>query len=174
MVTSILEAGQRLERSEDETLPRRAGLNRLPALVLFIVGVAAMIGAWNLSVGSLQHPQPGLWPFVVSFVIALTGGILTLFPEQIPLEAWNRRSLGVIGGIVSLGVFIILFETIGFIIPAILMLVLWLKVFGGERWIPTIILSIVGSATSYLLFAELLGVPFPQDIVLNALSWIGI
>ncbi|MCO4250353.1 tripartite tricarboxylate transporter TctB family protein [Pseudarthrobacter raffinosi] len=142
---------------------------RLVPLVLVAAGVSAVIGSWRLSLGELNSPGPGLWPFIVSIAVTITAAILTLVPDSAVPETWTRRTAGIAGGVGSLCVFVVLFESIGFLIPAFLMLMLWLRAFGREPWRWTIPLAVGGAVVLHVIFAGLLGVPFPDDIVVTTL-----
>lgn len=148
----------------------RPRLRRIVPLVLLVAGVSAVLGSWRLSLGELNNPGPGLWPFIVAIAVTITAAFLTLFPDSAVPEAWTRRTAGIAGGVGSLCVFVVLFESIGFLVPAFLMLLLWLRVFGQESWRWTIPLAVGGAAVLHLVFAGLLGVPFPDDIVVTAFS----
>ncbi|MHA7301721.1 tripartite tricarboxylate transporter TctB family protein [Pseudarthrobacter sp. MDT1-22] len=150
-------------------LPRHQ-IRRLVPLVLVAAGVSAVIGSWRLSLGELNSPGPGLWPFIVSVAVTIAAAILTLFPDSAVPEAWTRRTAGIAGGVGSLCVFVVLFESIGFLIPAFLMLMLWLRAFGREPWRWTIPLAVGGAVMLHVIFAGLLGVPFPDDIVVTSLT----
>lgn len=84
------------------------------------------------------------------------------------------KSFSVVAAVASLTVFIVVFKMAGFLLPAVLMLILWLRVFGRESWRSTITLALAGPATLFVIFDQLLGLPFPNDLVLHALSLIGI
>jgi putative tricarboxylic transport membrane protein len=142
--------------------------SRIAPLVLLLLGASAAVGSWQLSLGDLAHPRPGLWPFLVSVAVLVPAVIMLVAPGSSLPDPWTARTAAVAGGVGSLGLFIVLFEAVGFLIPATLMLALWLKVFGRETWRLTVPLAIAGATVLYLLFAELLGVPFPDDIVLSA------
>lgn len=152
----------------------RAHRHRLVPLVPLLLGGLAMVGSYQLSLGELDNPGPGLWPFIVAAVVTITSLILVITEDPSEHESWTHRTAGIVGGLVSLGIFIVLFESIGFLIPAFFMLVLWLRVFGEEPWRWVVPPSIGGTIVMYVLFAELLGVPFPEDLVLSALSRIGV
>jgi putative tricarboxylic transport membrane protein len=143
---------------------------RLVPLVLVAAGVSAVIGSWRLSLGELNSPGPGLWPFIISIAVTITAAILTLFPDSAVPESWTRRTAAIAGGVASLCVFVVLFESIGFLVPAFLMLMLWLRTFAREPWRWTIPLAVGGAVVLHIVFADLLGVPFPDDIVVNTLN----
>lgn len=161
----------------DEALPAagrldRPGhwLRRLVPLLLVAAGVSAVIGSWQLSLGELNSPGPGLWPFIVSVAVTMAAVALMLFPDSAVPEAWTRRTAAIVAGVGSLCVFVVLFEAIGFLVPAFLMLMLWLRAFGREPWRWTVPLAVGGAVVLHVVFAGLLGVPFPDDIVVTTLS----
>ena len=149
---------------------RHAGRYRLVPLVLLAIGVAAVIGSWRLTLGELNNPGPGLWPFVVSIAATIAAAILTVVPDLEAYEKWTRRTTMLAGGVLSLVVFILLFEAIGFVVPSVLLLLLWLRAFGEESWRLALVLAVGGTAVFYLGFAVLLGVPFPDDIVVGSIT----
>lgn len=147
----------------------RAKRSIAPA-VLLVLGVGAGIGSWQLRLGSLQHPEPGLWPFATSLLVTLSALVLLIRPDPDPGEEWTRKSWSLGAGIGILAAFILLFGAVGFLIPAVLMVGVWLRAFGGESWRYTLILAIGGPAILYVIFNNLLGVPLPDDVLLRAFS----
>ncbi|RBY74844.1 tripartite tricarboxylate transporter TctB family protein [Blastococcus sp. TF02-09] len=142
-------------------------LYRLAPLVLLLFGVTAMLQARDLSLGELSAPGPGLWPFIVASLLSLTALVLLVIDDPADYEPWTRGTAGIGLGLVSLAVFIVLFEQIGFLVPATLMLLFWLRLFAREPWKWAVPLAVIGAVVFHLLFAEGLGVPFPDDIVLG-------
>lgn len=142
-------------------------VHRLGPLVPLALGVYALVASYRLSLGELTSPGPGLWPFMVSMLITLTGAILLVIDDPDDYEPWTRGTATIVGGLVSLGVFIVLFQAIGFLIPAVLMLLLWLKIFADEPWKWAVPLAFGGAIGLYLIFERALGVPFPDGILLG-------
>ena len=127
--------------------------------VVLVATVAA--GGFGLFEASAHQGQP----LLASLLLTGTAAVLVLIDPAEDYEPWTRGTVRIIAGLVSLGVFILLFQTFGFVVSAFLMLVLWLKVFGGESWRWALGLAAAGTAVMYLLFVELLGVPFPDGLV---------
>lgn len=140
-------------------------LHRIAPLLLLALGAAAVVGSRRLGLGELTAPGPGLWPFIVSVLITGTAAALVLVDPAEDYERWSLGSVRIVAGLVSLGVFILLFQALGFVVSAFLMLLLWLRVFGGESWRWSLGLAAGGTAVMYLLFVEALGVPFPDGLV---------
>lgn len=137
-------------------------LYRLAPALLLVFGLAAMYGAYQLGLGELGAPGSGLWPFMVASLMTLTALLLLFIDDPGDYEQWNRNALRIAGGLLSLAVFIVLFEAIGFVIPAILMLLFWLRLFAKEPWRWAVPLALGGALVFYLLFDVALAVPFPD------------
>lgn len=142
-------------------------LYRIAPLLLLLFGIAAMLQARDLSLGRFDAPGPGLWPFLVASLLALTALILLFIDDPADYEPWTRGTVGIGLGLLSLGVFIVLFEQLGFLLPAVLMLLVWLRLFAREPWRWALPLAVVGALAFHLVFVEVLGVPFPDDVLLG-------
>lgn len=153
------------EKAPDRTQARRAGIHRVTGLLLLAFGVFAVTQSLALGVGELIHPGPGLWPLALSVVLCVLSVILVVVDSAEDYERWDRRSMTVVLGLASLLAFVLLFETLGFVISAFLMLLLWLRVFGGESWAWTVGLALAGAIGFQLLFVNALGVPFPDGVL---------
>lgn len=143
----------------------RGQWHRIGPLLVLAVGVGALVGAVGLSLGELTAPGPGLWPFVVALLLTGTALVLLVVDDPEDYEPWTRGTVRIVGGLAGLAVFVVAFEVIGFLLPAFLMLLLWLRVFGRESWRWALGLALAGSVGMYLLFDTVLGVPFPDDVV---------
>lgn len=141
--------------------------HRLGPLVPLLLGGSALWGAYELSLGELTNPGPGLWPFIVAVVITGSALVLLFVDDPLDYERWTRRTASIVGGLVSLGLFIALFQVLGFLVPAVLMLLLWLKVFGEEPWRWAVPLAVGGAVLLHLVFVEALAVPFPRGVLLS-------
>ena len=144
-----------------ETLSRRVAV----ALVPFAVGVFGVLHASDLQLGGLATPGPGLWPYLVSALIVLSSMALVGTGRSTAGRGFTRKSVSILAVLASLAVFILVFETLGFITAASLSLAFWLRFVGGESWRLTLILSVLGTIAFQVVFVELLRVPFPDDVV---------
>ncbi|RVX38666.1 putative tricarboxylic transport membrane protein [Nonomuraea polychroma] len=142
-------------------------LNVVAALVPLVIGVVAAIMSWSLGVGSLSAPGPGMWPLVVSVAMVIVAAVLVL--QSRPRgdeERFTKDVVTVAIAAASLIGYAFLFELVGFEVPTIALLVLWLKGLGRESWRMTAVVSVVATAALYLLFITGLGVSLPHIIQL--------
>ncbi|GAA1874926.1 tripartite tricarboxylate transporter TctB family protein [Paeniglutamicibacter psychrophenolicus] len=167
MVSSPVTAIQDVQLKRTDRAGRRIAGRRIAPLVLFALGAVATVGSIRLELGTLQHPEPGLWPLITALTIVFSSIVILVRPGAETLEPWTSKSISVATGVSSLCAFIVLFSLVGFFIPAVLMMLLWLRVYGGESLRTTIILSLAGPLVLYVIFDSLLGVPFPRDLLLG-------
>lgn len=151
----------------DEGRTRPSQLHRLGPVVPLLLGVYALYASYQLSLGQLNAPGPGLWPFLVALLVTVTAAALLVIDDPDDYEPWTRGTATIVGGLVSLGIFIVLFQAIGFLIPAVLMLLVWLKIFAEEPWRWAVPLALGGALVLHLVFVEAFGVPFPDGPLLG-------
>jgi putative tricarboxylic transport membrane protein len=117
--------------------------------------------------GSWQSPAPGLFPLLVSLVLA--GLALTLLLVTLgthapapPGESPAARPTKVWWTLVSLLAFYALLEWLGFLLASFLLLFFLLRAIAGQRWRVTLAISVGASLSSYLVFDRLLKLPLPR------------
>jgi putative tricarboxylic transport membrane protein len=139
--------------------------NLIAALVPLAVGVLAAVLSWQLGLGDLADPGPGLWPLIVSVAMVVLAAVLAARPAPTgEEERFGRESIIVAVAVVSLLGYALLFEQVGFEIPTAALLVLWLKVLGRESWMVTVAVSLGATAALYLLFITGLDVSLPHIV----------
>lgn len=148
----------------------RGEIHRVAPLAVLALGIAGVVGSVALSLGELTQPGPGLWPFLVACLLTGSSAILLVVDDRAEYEAWTGGTARIVGGLVGLAVFVAAFEAIGFVLPAFLMLLLWLRIFGRESWRWAVPLAVLGSVGMQLLFAGALGVPFPDGPLTDLLG----
>lgn len=140
-------------------------LNTVVAAVLLVVGAGAALLAWRLDVGTAEEPGPGMWPLIVGIaMVALAAAQLLRPTESGPVERFTADTWIVAVGVVSLLAYTALFERVGFEIPTVALLVVWLRVLGRESWLSTVSVSLGGVVALYLIFVTALGVSVPHLI----------
>lgn len=140
--------------------------NLVAAGVILLVSVVAAVMSASLGVGSLAEPEPGMWPLIVSVVLVAFSVVLLLQSGQKGDEqAFGRESLIVVVAVVSLIAYAALFENIGFEVPTVAILMLWIKGLGRQSWITSLSVSFGSCAVIYAVFISALGVPLPHIVV---------
>jgi putative tricarboxylic transport membrane protein len=140
----------------------RAHLHRIAPLLLLALGVGALLMARDMGLGELTAPGPGLWPAIVSGLLTATAAALLFLDPIEDYEPWTSGTARIVAGLAGLALFVLLFELIGFVIPAFLLLTAWLRFFGGESWRMALVLAAAGSLVLFLVFVTALNVPFPS------------
>ena len=153
--------GAVVQPSAHEEIPRAgAWAHYVAGLVPLAFGAAAMVYSLGLGFGSPTDPGPGLWPFVTSAVLTASSVVLLVFGRGLggDYEGFTSGARIIAFGVVSLGVFVVLFQRVGFELPCLLVFVFWLKFLGGEPWRTTIVVSVGATAVFYVLFIVLLNI----------------
>jgi hypothetical protein len=162
---SLTDAVHEVEELEHEYRPPAAGTlsNVLTAAAVVVLGVAALVGASSLGIGSAARPGPGLWPMVISVVLVVLG-VALLFGARRTTDAerFSGGSLLVVAGLATMVVFVAVIEVIGFEIPAALLCFVWLRFLGREGWRMSVGTSVAVVIGFYLVFVAALGVPIPH------------
>jgi putative tricarboxylic transport membrane protein len=138
----------------------------LPALVWLGVGAAMAAGAYQLGIGALNNPGPGLFAFVIgiamaalSLSVAATSWSATPASE---VAGVPRRAGPAIGVIAALIFYSLALERIGFALCTFLFLAFLLSVLGRSSWLTALAASASITAGSYLIFAKLLKINLPN------------
>ena len=149
--------------AEHRPPPAGALTNVAVALVVVVIGAAALVGSLSLGAGSAGNPGSGTWPMLVSLALIVLG--LALLPaarRTADAERFTRASWLVLVGIATMVGFVALISVIGFEIPAGLLAFVWLRFLGKESWRSSIITSLAVVVAFYLIFVAALAVPIPH------------
>jgi putative tricarboxylic transport membrane protein len=134
---------------------------RVAGVVAAAIGILTAFAASDLGLGSLTAPGPGLWPLVVGLVLAISGAAVALRPgddaEPIDRDAWI---VGV--ACLSLALYTLVIEIVGFEVPTLLLLAFWLRGLGRESWRTTVLVSVGATAVVWVVFILALDVALPH------------
>lgn len=149
---------------EAEAPPAAGGKANLAAsAVATALGVAGIVMSLQLGLGSPSQPQPGLWPFVMSLVMAVLGLAQMIIGRRGGEgEKFSGLSWLVLFGTGTLVGLVALMPVIGFEIPALLLSFVWMKFLGGETWRSASIYSVLVIAAFYGIFILGLGTTIPH------------
>lgn len=129
------------------------------------IGVFGLVGSLVLGLGRLTAPGPGLWPFAVSVLITVLAVVLALTGRHgTDTEGFTGASVLTAIAVLSLVVFAALLPLIGFEIPSLLLVFVWMRFLGKESWVSSTAVSIGTVVAFYVLFVVLLEIPLPRLI----------
>lgn len=135
----------------------------LGGLLLFLVGIGAIIGAIQLRVGLPTEPQPGFFPFVGGIVLVILSAIIFVQGwlksdgERVVFGEVGRPAL-ILAVMVAL---IAVLERVGYVICTLIASGLILRILSVKSWRVLIITSLCVSMGTYILFDKLLGIDLP-------------
>ncbi|MDJ0420078.1 tripartite tricarboxylate transporter TctB family protein [Rhodococcus opacus] len=134
--------------------------SRLTPAVLTVLGVLATIESVRLGLGDLTEPGPGAWPLLTSVGVLVTSAWLFITGVERCEKAMLSDLARVATAIASVAFFVVMLPLVGMPVPAFVLLVVWLRLF-GESWRLTLVTAALGVVALQIVFVELLGVPFP-------------
>ena len=156
---------ERAGPTEPDDRPPAAGpvVNLVIALVIVVLGGAALAGSLSLGTGSLSAPGPGTWPALVGAALIILGVVLAVRARQTnDAERFTSTGLLVLAAVASMVVFLALVGVIGFELPTALLAFVWLRFLGHESWRTSIVISLATTIGFYLLFVAALDVTIPH------------
>jgi putative tricarboxylic transport membrane protein len=144
----------------------------LSSLLLVLVGALFCLSSLHIGIGSIGSPGPGLIPFG-------TGGLLILFSLGTILEVivtkrvktgdsatlFSGKRWGVVVAVlVSLFVYALVLDFLGFLAATFLILTILFKIPEQQSWKGAIGISALTTACTYALFAYALQCSLPSGI----------
>lgn len=142
----------------------------VPILVWIGLGLFAMAASYELGLGGLHNPGPGLMPFVLGFFLCMTALYVlvsslhkTEGTGEVVKEKKGRINFGkLLLVLAALFAYPSLLERLGYLLTTLLVLIVLFRSM-NNRWFIVVLASILTAAVSYALFTYL-GVRFPQGI----------
>jgi putative tricarboxylic transport membrane protein len=143
--------------------------DRVTGYVLLVIGGITLWGSVHLSMGTLKHPGPGFFPFLLGFVLVLFSIALISKhwqKDQVPQPFWAGRTwVRPLLGVMILGFYALLVDWVGFLITTFAFLAIWMAVIERLRWRTILSISIGTTVVLYLIFSLFLEVPLPQGFL---------
>lgn len=141
------------------------------SVLLIFLGIGVIIESIRLKVGTPLMPQPGFFPFLGGFLLAglsvalLVHGWRGRGKESLKtgesFGEWRRPAILVAG----MCVYTAVLESLGFVLPTLIIAILILRVLGVKSWKVLIVSSLGLSVGTYILFRRILGVELPSGIL---------
>ena len=141
------------------------------SLFLILIGILFCLSSFNLGIGRINAPGPGLIPFG-------TGALLILFSLGTIIEAYfgrkvktkaslfsGRRWKVVLSVLVSLFLYALVLDILGFIMTTFLIMAVLFKISEKQTWKIALGASALTTAFTYFLFDYLLNCSFPRGFL---------
>jgi putative tricarboxylic transport membrane protein len=146
--------------------------DRISGIFWLCFAVLVTIQSYHLGLGTLHKPGPGFLFFWVNIILAIMSLIVLL-------RAWaGKKGEGpqptIFGGqntskiifvMISLFLYALLMEIIGFIPVTLLLFIFLLGIIEKKRWFYTVFVSIVVTVISYLIFETWLQSQLPKGLL---------
>ena len=144
------------------------------SLILILISSLFCFSSLKLGMGSIKDPGSGFIPFLtgcsliaLSLFIVLSEGKATRKAGSKP-RLFKRIGLGLPPSLlvlISLFIYILVLETLGFILSTFLFLTFLFSISEKRSWKVALGASIVITASAYLVFGYLLEISFPRGIL---------
>ena len=141
---------------------------RMASIALFLIGVGAAIGAWQIGFGSYKAPGPGFFPFWLAIVLTILSAVFyyrNLGTDKQKAILWTTGSwVRPVKAIVVMFAYVFLIDILGFISSTAILFVAWLRIIERSSWKSVALLVVIGTTCLYL-FATFLQISLPSGIL---------
>ncbi len=147
---------------------RRTGTDRITGAFFFLLGIAIAWASARLRLGNFHHPGPGFFPLLVGLAIVLLSAWLLVFPGKTGSDAtrFTLKHLKRVGAVYAgLLVFFFILETAGFLVSSFLLLFYLFYIAGKKRVARALILAVITTGLTYLLFETALKSELPKGLL---------
>ena len=133
--------------------------DRISGVFWLCFAIVVIIQSYRLGLGTLHQPGPGFLFFWVNIVLGIMSlGLLvrawkarkTEGPQPALFGGQNIRKIVIV--VISLFVYAVLMERVGFILVTLLLFVFLLGIIEKKRWGFTVFMAAIVTAFSYLIF----------------------
>jgi putative tricarboxylic transport membrane protein len=135
------------------------------------LGIAVIIGALQLPLGTPLDPQPGFFPLMAGIFLSGVSilHLIRAFPKKSPGRqtagaAWRPTLL-----ISGLFVYSIILDPLGYVIATVVLSMIILRILESKAWWKLVTIGLAASIGSYILFDRILGVTLPPGILKGVL-----
>lgn len=132
---------------------------RLGPLLIAIIATIFAIEAQQRQFGTLQAPGPAMWPTSIGILTVGLSVAAAFVSRDTPSLFRPKGLLRVLLYVVAMGVFVLLYPTVGFLLSAWLMCFVMLFLAARVKWYISMAVAIVASIVVYILFGSFLELP---------------
>ena len=140
------------------------------ALLWLFIGVVVLFLSSNYSMGTLSEPGPGALPFGLGLVFVLLSLILLFHswrgkaPEHEKRLSFGTKWHKIFLIILFLALVTFFLESLGYLLSIFLMITISMFIMEPKRWVSALLLGIISSFSSYVLFDVWLKVQLPKGL----------
>ncbi len=136
--------------------------------LLFAIYVS--VEAYRLGLGSWRNPGDGYFPFGAGLLLGIMSLSTLIKPPGMSEKASDSISEelkweNVVVVLMTMVLYVFLFNKIGFVPCTFLLFVFLLRVIGHGRWVTSIVVGFIVTLSSYVLFEILLKAELPLSIL---------
>jgi len=146
--------------------------DRISGIFWLCFALLFIIQSYRLGLGTLHRPGPGFLYFWVNIVLGMMSLVVLIRAwvgkktEGPPSPIFGRQNVRkIIFVLISLFLYVILMETLGFILVTLLLFFFLLGIIEKKRWLSTAFVSVVVTAISYLIFEVWLQSMLPRGLL---------
>ena len=146
--------------------------DRISAIFWLCFAVLVIIQSYYLGLGTLHKPGPGFLFFWVNIVLVIMSLIVLIRAwvgkkEEGPQPAiFSGQNVSkIVSVLISLFLYAILMELVGFILITLLFFIFILRIIEKKGWFYTALVSIVVTVISYLIFETWLQSQLPKGLL---------
>ena len=143
-------------------------------VVIFWIGLSLLVTvlSYKLGLGRFHSPGPGLLPFILGILLLIISFYLLIISlvkkngkQEIPKEKASQIDFVKISLVlISLFVYALLLEKLGYLITTFLLLIILFRSAGSKRWSSVLIASTLAVFLTYFVFTSF-GLRFPAGIL---------
>jgi len=145
----------------------------IPAFIWMGLGIAVAVISYELQLGTLRNPGPGLMPFLLGILLSLCSVPILISCLLTIRNKAKQGDEGIWSGVefkrlifvvFSLVCYAMILEKVGFVIATFFLLIILFKVIGSRKWLFALMTSAIVVLLSYLLFVVFLKVEMPSGL----------
>jgi len=146
--------------------------DRISGVFWLCFSVLVIIESYRLGLGTLHQPGPGFLFFWVNIVLGIMSLIVLIrawvgkkSEDHPPALFGGQNMLKIILVLISLFLYAIFMESLGFVVVTVLLFVFLLGLIEKKRWLFTLSVSVAVTAISYLIFETWLKSMLPGGLL---------
>jgi putative tricarboxylic transport membrane protein len=147
-------------------------VDRTSGLFWLIFSAFVSYHSYKLGLGTLHQPGPGFLFFWIGIVIAILSLIVMVrslkkqTPEEAQQPTFGKKNVTkIVLVLISLLFYALFMEWLGFLIVTLLFFIFLLGVIEKKRWLFAILVSLIVTAISYLVFETALQSQLPKGLL---------